>query len=80
MRKGIFAILRRFIEGAIEKLAILGERGIGGAERIRTADLLHAMQALSQLSYRPTTFRFKTGYFLTNGLVNNALMTACMNC
>ena len=27
----------------------------GGAERIRTADLLHAMQALSQLSYRPTS-------------------------
>jgi hypothetical protein len=26
---------------------------IGGPERDRTADLLHAMQALSQLSYRP---------------------------
>src|SRR5215831_7290408 len=27
---------------------------IGGARRDRTADLLHAMQALSQLSYGPT--------------------------
>ena len=27
---------------------------IGGAKRDRTADLLHAMQALSQLSYSPT--------------------------
>ncbi len=26
----------------------------GGARRDRTADLLHAMQALSQLSYSPT--------------------------
>ena len=26
----------------------------GGAKRDRTADLLHAMQALSQLSYGPT--------------------------
>ena len=28
--------------------------GTGGARRDRTADLLHAMQALSQLSYSPT--------------------------
>ncbi len=27
----------------------------GGAKRDRTADLLHAMQALSQLSYSPST-------------------------
>ena len=27
--------------------------GFGGARRDRTADLLHAMQALSQLSYSP---------------------------
>ena len=26
----------------------------GGAKRDRTVDLLHAMQALSQLSYNPT--------------------------
>jgi hypothetical protein len=30
----------------------LGEK-VGGARRDRTADLLHAMQALSQLSYGP---------------------------
>ena len=30
---------------------------IGGARRDRTADLLHAMQALSQLSYGPTQGR-----------------------
>ncbi len=29
-------------------------RKFGGAKRDRTADLLHAMQALSQLSYGPT--------------------------
>ena len=32
-------------------------RNIGGARRDRTADLLHAMQALSQLSYSPTERR-----------------------
>ena len=31
-----------------------GTNFIGGATRDRTADLLHAMQALSQLSYSPT--------------------------
>ena len=35
---------------------------IGGARRDRTADLLHAMQALSQLSYGPT--RRKAGKFI----------------
>jgi hypothetical protein len=29
----------------------------GGAKRDRTADLLHAMQALSQLSYGPNFMR-----------------------
>ena len=29
----------------------------GGARRDRTADLLHAMQALSQLSYGPVSCR-----------------------
>src|SRR5690606_9132566 len=33
------------------------EGWIGGARRDRTADLLHAMQALSQLSYGPTKLR-----------------------
>src|SRR6266702_4200272 len=33
----------------------------GGARRDRTADLLHAMQALSQLSYGPLTSRYALG-------------------
>ena len=32
-------------------------KNYGGARRDRTADLLHAMQALSQLSYSPTERR-----------------------
>ena len=32
---------------------------LGGGKRDRTADLLHAMQALSQLSYTPELFRFR---------------------
>ena len=36
----------------------------GGARRDRTADLLHAMQALSQLSYGPT----KGGEFSVTGV------------
>src|SRR4051812_30732589 len=35
----------------------------GGARRDRTADLLHAMQALSQLSYGPLNLRFSTTLF-----------------
>ncbi len=35
-----------------------GIRNIGGAKRDRTADLLHAMQALSQLSYGPEPWDF----------------------
>ena len=31
-----------------------GFLNFGGAKRDRTVDLLHAMQALSQLSYNPT--------------------------
>jgi hypothetical protein len=34
---------------------------IGGAKRDRTADPLHAMQALSQLSYGPTSIRNRVG-------------------
>ena len=34
--------------------------GLGGARRDRTADLLHAMQALSQLSYSPKARRGET--------------------
>ena len=43
-------------------------REVGGASRDRTGDLLHAMQALSQLSYGPTSiglqafaYRWKCG-------------------
>ncbi|CAG9271002.1 hypothetical protein PUN4_630045 [Paraburkholderia unamae] len=43
--------------GAIDSRA----RSVGGGKRDRTADLLHAMQALSQLSYTP----------LQNGFVMN---------
>ena len=42
-------------ETAITKLI----REIGGARRDRTADLLHAMQALSQLSYGPIPARWE---------------------
>src|SRR5471030_1894864 len=34
---------------------------LGGARRDRTADLLHAMQALSQLSYGPLTSPMRLG-------------------
>jgi hypothetical protein len=37
-----------------------GNFGIGGAKRDRTADLLHAMQALSQLSYGPIPSKAET--------------------
>jgi hypothetical protein len=33
---------------------------VGGAKRDRTADLLHAMQALSQLSYGPEPMGLQT--------------------
>jgi hypothetical protein len=39
----------------------MGTQVNGGARRDRTADLLHAMQALSQLSYSPK----KVGEFLS---------------
>jgi hypothetical protein len=39
--------------------------GIGGARRDRTADLLHAMQALSQLSYGPKQRASEEGAKLT---------------
>ena len=41
-----------FREPSLRNLQILG-----GASRDRTGDLLHAMQALSQLSYSPTAGR-----------------------
>ncbi len=50
------------IENVTRKLGRLGliaipKAGIGGARRDRTADLLHAMQALSHLSYSPFIFQ-----------------------
>jgi hypothetical protein len=43
----------------------------GGAKRDRTADLLHAMQALSQLSYGPVPMRI--------GLVTDPKMRALLS-
>jgi hypothetical protein len=43
----------------------------GGGKRDRTADLLHAMQALSQLSYTPT--RRRGLYGTTQGPANPVL-------
>ena len=39
------------------------KRENGGAERDRTADLLHAMQALSQLSYSPISGKSQDGNY-----------------
>ena len=45
-----------YINGAKSKNPRRSEgSNFGGAKRDRTADLLHAMQALSQLSYSPVT-------------------------
>ena len=38
----------------VQTQTIIDSTKTGGARRDRTADLLHAMQALSQLSYGPT--------------------------
>ena len=40
-------------------------KNLGGARRDRTADLLHAMQALSQLSYSP---KRGAGRYVSNGI------------
>ncbi|KTC76206.1 hypothetical protein Lani_0495, partial [Legionella anisa] len=40
-------------DGDLERFSINIKDVDGGARRDRTADLLHAMQALSQLSYNP---------------------------
>ena len=37
--------------------AVTAVKRVGGGNRDRTGDLLHAMQALSQLSYTPTQGR-----------------------
>ncbi|CRH39259.1 Uncharacterized protein {ECO:0000313/EMBL:CDH06504.1} [Pantoea ananatis] len=56
----------------------------GGDKRDRTADLLHAMQALSQLSYTPTS----GNHFFSAKLLGRSLvelsgiepLTSCMPC
>ena len=52
-------------------------RESGGARRDRTADLLHAMQALSQLSYSPTeprTLRTRANAVKTAGISDVMLL------
>ena len=41
------------MSGSVKTLTLVPVIHFGGARRDRTADLLHAMQALSQLSYGP---------------------------
>jgi hypothetical protein len=45
--------------GPAKRLSFAGK--FGGAKRDRTADLLHAMQALSQLSYGPVPIKNRSG-------------------
>ena len=50
----IWATISRYeISRFRSETTICGAAKSGGARRNRTADLLHAMQALSQLSYGP---------------------------
>src|SRR5258706_3285906 len=60
MRTGVTAVKGRcprpLDDGDVED-SYDGRRPVGGGKRDRTADLLHAMQALSQLSYTPTQGR-----------------------
>ena len=58
MKSGLSAVARgarpAFARWASARQPSLASRAkAGGAKRDRTADLLHAMQALSQLSYGP---------------------------
>jgi len=48
----------------------LEQRLIGGGKRDRTADLLHAMQALSQLSYTPVGFALRQLVLLRCSVIN----------
>ena len=50
---------RRYWGGCSQ--ALVRREVIGGARRNRTADLLHAMQALSQLSYDPVIQEWDLG-------------------
>src|SRR3954467_6120586 len=51
----------------------------GGARRDRTADLLHAMQALSQLSYGPTRARQITVRCQVCQVIKSNRITLCRN-
>ena len=42
----------------VKDLKPIGFRSFGGDKRDRTADLLNAIQALSQLSYTPRSYSF----------------------
>src|SRR5439155_18986073 len=61
-----------------------GYLGVGGARRDRTADLLHAMQALSQLSYGPTrsggTLRTASGLVKRRGNRSDHPAAVCTRC
>ena len=51
--KKLFQWPKSHFEGALDRFLVKPSEGTGGARRDRTADLLHAMQALSHLSYSP---------------------------
>jgi hypothetical protein len=53
MIDGIRVDARDQIEPTFRVPAVRIDYGLHGASRARTGDLLHAMQALSQLSYSP---------------------------
>jgi len=44
----------KFFFTSLPRATLLPKKQVGGGKRDRTADLLHAMQALSQLSYTPS--------------------------
>ena len=51
--EGAVDVTANDVAGAASRAAAGSSGGDGGGKRDRTADLLHAMQALSQLSYTP---------------------------
>ena len=54
-RQIVLQLLRSLNSGLPSRSFREAEAKAGGAKRDRTADLLHAMQALSQLSYGPNS-------------------------
>ena len=55
-----FGLWKAFFDKAWKPL----KTSLGGVKRDRTADLLNAIQALSQLSYNPKRFRNFTLFYL----------------